>query len=529
VKNRSNVWILGVMLVLAPLAGCNTFVEKEPQKSIHKVTGAANEVADSLHGVRDAATAQKAIATLDSELSQLASLLDDVPRVRRACSVYSRDGSAEAGFDRSMRDAFARIRAEMERLEDVSGLPVEFWRMLDSRLMGVYKKCPLAQMTGMVADINEYHEFGADGAADQVSPSVGSTEMFNPVEWHFTSVQNLQQKYGYEHTVRIKFTNTRKDLAGSVRSRLLELSPGAMIFRRSNGDQMYAELGPVADFTAFVAAIDFGDVVRKNESRRSLTISVRPTVVEQWQHKKDESRKQREKAEEEKHAAEHAAATHEAIKKNKEDLLGGDPDDPNYYGKLAENMRAGDLTKRRQALEILMKTSPEQVSADAKKQIARAFKRLAEQGDAYEKAQAVKGLVIWGGKFSGPILLKLLENAKRHEQRSIIEALGKIKYAGAAQALTERLGDSILRDEATAALRKLGSDAEDALLAAVSAENTRVCLAAIELLGDCGTEKSLPVLRRGLARRDPKIRDALKATIRKIVARQKETKSTDGE
>jgi hypothetical protein len=73
----------------------------------------------------------------------------------------------------------------------------------------------------------------------------------------------------------------------------------------------------------------------------------------------------------------------------------------------------------------------------------------------------------------------------------------------------------------------MGEEAEDALLVVAPTQNPEVCLAAVQLLGDCGTVKSLPVLRNGLTSRNWKVRDASKESIRKIMARKNAAKHDD--
>jgi len=73
----------------------------------------------------------------------------------------------------------------------------------------------------------------------------------------------------------------------------------------------------------------------------------------------------------------------------------------------------------------------------------------------------------------------------------------------------------------------MGEEAEDALLVVAPTQDANVCLAAVGLLGDCGTAKSLPLLRRGTTSRNLRVRDASKEAIRKILARKNAAKSDD--
>ena len=131
------------------------------------------------------------------------------------------------------------------------------------------------------------------------------------------------------------------------------------------------------------------------------------------------------------------------------------------------------------------------------------FKHLAEEGRFDTRRKAVRGLVIWGGKFSVPILVKLMDDRDTFLVREVIKALGDLKdERGRGRWL--RLADFHHRDEAQSALRNMGSAAEDALIAAAPTEDAQVCLAAINLLGEIGTPKSFKVLRTGVASRNPR-------------------------
>jgi hypothetical protein len=249
------------------------------------------------------------------------------------------------------------------------------------------------------------------------------------------------------------------------------------------------------------------------------------TVEEEIQLDMKERAKESQREMEEQMARSRAEAERREAARIKEEE--GDPSDPNYYDKLAELVIADDVFKRDKAVRVLLRTSPSQVTPEQRKKIARAFKQLAEDDRASMREEAIKGLVIWGGKYSGPILLRMLEDSRPFEVEHVIKALGDIKYAKAAPALAAKLGDFFLHQHVRRALRQMGEDAEDALLVVAPSQNPDICLAAIELLGDCGTAKSLPLLRQGATARNLRVRDASKEAIRKIIARQKEAKTDD--
>jgi HEAT repeat protein len=155
------------------------------------------------------------------------------------------------------------------------------------------------------------------------------------------------------------------------------------------------------------------------------------------------------------------------------------------------------------------------------------LKKLAESDSSFDKKKAIKGLVIWGGQFSVPILLKMLDDSHHFEQIEIMKALGDLKDPQAAEALASRLGDFSTHEVAFAALKQLGSGAEDALLEVAPSEDPKICLAAITLLGNSGTEKSLEFLRQAQsASRNADVRTAAKIATKKIIARKNKEKAS---
>ncbi len=87
-----------------------------------------------------------------------------------------------------------------------------------------------------------------------------------------------------------------------------------------------------------------------------------------------------------------------------------------------------------------------------------------------------------------------------------------------------RLNDSLLADVAGNGLLAIGSDAEDALIAAAGAGDSKTSIAAIELLGDLGMEKSLDLMRRAQVSRDRSVRSTAMTAVAKINRRRLKSK-----
>ncbi|MFZ1934685.1 MAG: HEAT repeat domain-containing protein [Thermoguttaceae bacterium] len=511
---KNAVWKLCWIGLFITVAGCNLDLTPEPEKTHRAIAAAANELADALQGIRDADSARAATDKVDRKFASLCELVSQLPAAQREQPEQgdSSDVKTAAEAIESMRTAISRVRNESERLESLPGLPVEFWKTFDSRALDfalrAYEAAPPSQMD-----------------------TVAEPQQFT------RNAKILLDKVGYEEVVKVDFVKMRLDLANKACERLQQLAPTATLYEIKSQDALNVVLGPVKDFRALAAAIDFGDVVLQNEPKRLLKIKIHPlklgarteTIEEEVEltrkENEEKSRKAQEEADERMGRARAEAEKRMAERQQEEE--GGDPNDPAYYDRLAEMVTSDNFFKRDKAVRVLLRTSPSQVTPEQKKKIARAFKQLVEDDHASLREEAIKGLVIWGGKYSGPILLKMLEDSRPSEVEHVIKALGDIKYAKAAPALAAKLGDFFLGRHVAKALRQMGEEAEDALLVVAPTQNPDVCLAAVELLGDCGTVKSLPLLRKGATSRNWRVRDASKESIRKILARKNAAKTDD--
>ena len=92
----------------------------------------------------------------------------------------------------------------------------------------------------------------------------------------------------------------------------------------------------------------------------------------------------------------------------------------------------------------------------------------------------------------------------------------------AAIPVAKLLGDFYENHNAHDCLLQMGPAAEEGLLKVVYSSDPRVCLAAIDLMADIGTAKSLPALQTALRSRNVNVREAAKEATRRIHQRQKE-------
>jgi HEAT repeat protein len=155
--------------------------------------------------------------------------------------------------------------------------------------------------------------------------------------------------------------------------------------------------------------------------------------------------------------------------------------------------------------------------------IAQGFRQVAFETGAHT-AEAVDGLVLWGGKFSAPLLIELLEKQTGAEE-PIYKGLGKLATPEAVDAVVKRLGTSGTGSEAAfACLKTMGPVAEEPLVAALPFESPESNIAAIGVLGEIGTKKSNSILRQATKSENPEVSDAAKDALRSIQERQKKAK-----
>jgi HEAT repeat protein len=216
-----------------------------------------------------------------------------------------------------------------------------------------------------------------------------------------------------------------------------------------------------------------------------------------------------------------------------------------------------DIIVDGEIIKALSAFDPATVSPEAKKQVALAFKMLAEEKYSSEGREAIKGLVKWGGTYSVPVLLKMLNDHNSSNEEEIIKALAELQDTRAVPALVTLLNTGSINEKlilrtladmkdvraapalaahlrhsydgsetiARDGLLAMGSGAEDALLALAYTDDFKRCITVLALLGEVGTEKSLETMRRAQSSRDRGVRLTAMNAATKITRRRLELKS----
>ena len=235
---------------------------------------------------------------------------------------------------------------------------------------------------------------------------------------------------------------------------------------------------------------------------------------------------------------------------------GPDPSDPDYLNKMADRMLSHNILYSGKAIDVLLKAEPAAASPETKKKVAQAFKALAEDDHAYYHDKAIQGLVKWAGKYSVPVLLKMLDNGHSSDEDRIIRCLpscrtpapcrpflklldgsghiheelilrtlAEMKDPRAAPALAARLKGSYYEPLARAGLVAMGSGAEERAACRWEHGQPRTVHDRAGSAGRCGNRKVSRPGASAQASRDRALRLAAMDAAAKINRRRLKAKS----
>lgn len=356
---------------------------------------------------------------------------------------------------------------ELERLDHIKGLPVEFWNVA---------------RVGNARD--ELAMLGGSGKDDD-------PERLADIEAYGGMVK-LFEKFGPDRVVELYISDCAVDARVSIMMHLSDLlgSEAQIVdFSDSENDRvMSVVVGPVNNFEGLLAKIAFGEVTSHERARGIIRVKRTPPPDRTSRTFRDFDEKS-----------------------------------PEYHAQLADLLTDERAFNHREAVQKLLNLKPADVpDKKLRVEIARGFRRLAFDS-RFEQREGVQGLVIWGGKHSVPLLIELLGKATEFGgDESIFDGLAKYPTAEGAKAVAGRLSNHFDREKAGRCLLGMGSVAEDAVLAVVPANELRVNLMAIGLLGEIGTKKCAATLRRAGKSRDPQIRMAATAASKAIRLRERQ-------
>jgi len=176
-----------------------------------------------------------------------------------------------------------------------------------------------------------------------------------------------------------------------------------------------------------------------------------------------------------------------------------EPADPlESYKRSVSDFLSDNYGRQKDGLEQLLRITPNDVSSpDMRKEIARAFKQVAFNENRYtsDREKAVEGMAVWGGNYSVPLLLELLNAEDSSVREACYRMLAKLRDPRAIEPVARNLckepfGD----DEALQCLGAFGSDAEEAILKNFPKWPALIDRT-LDYLKKHGTEKSLTFLK----------------------------------
>lgn len=490
------------VLILLLLVGCNT--ESEPVEYMRKNIKAFNEFHDVVQKVQDAESAQENAAVVGLRGSQLVEIMRDTINVLQRHKMTRIPAIAAEELRKEREAVMIQTQIEMERIDRLRGLPAIFWSNL-------YKS-----------------KFNIAIAALDMIQSSGQVQIDRSLYSTICTARDLLALHGYDKVAIIRISDVG-GYANEANAKIIAAANGAAVCEFPDQNKQSILVAPVEDFQAFAKKLDIGAIVCQDNSRRYLEI--------QADRMKLGARARTAKAEQELLAAEllKQQLISEKERKDRQDqhlaeikkhmgLEKLDKNDPNYIEKLADNLASGDYFQRRDAIAALLKISPSDVeSSEMRKKIACGFKDAAfDEDNSSGRGKAVQGLARWGGKFSVPYLLELLDQEHFLIKKDLFKALGDLQDERAAAPVAALLEDWSDHDKAKACLKRMGPVAEDAVIAVAPSPNAKVCLAAIEILTKIGSKKSVVFLRSSITKtRNPRIKVAIKSAIKIIMDRQK--------
>ena len=194
-----------------------------------------------------------------------------------------------------------------------------------------------------------------------------------------------------------------------------------------------------------------------------------------------------------------------------------DTDDPDFFASCLRDLEDENPFERHAALDRLAKADPREADKELRKKIARSIRDIAVGDNRLDRPKAVPALVVWGGKYSVPILLEMLNDpAGRLSSEEVFKGLAKYPTEESANVVVRYLGDFHTHKHAVECLRQMGPTAESALIAAAPANNPDISLSAIQLLGEVGTKRCLSLLQKAKRSRNPRVQAAANAAMVKV-------------
>jgi hypothetical protein len=225
-------------------------------KTARRTLDAIQAIVDLLKPIQDAESARAAIPKIQPAYAEFAAALEAVAAYEKEHGeVRGRKSEIEA-IQADMTRLQAELDAETTRVDEMKGLPQEFWNVYRVESYKLVKTL----LTAMSA--------AAGGALD---PSIVAT-------LEQTSAMYVQ--YGPERVMELTLTNIGIGNKDAAIAKLRELAgPEAQVVEMQDPDDFDAwgvAIAPVDDFDKLLAEVDFGTVTDQEKARGDATIQLSP-------------------------------------------------------------------------------------------------------------------------------------------------------------------------------------------------------------------------------------------------------------
>lgn len=516
---------IGIFLAIAVVLGIVSLYTRSTAilSSSDQLLDDANELLSKLHGIHDAAGAQAALSDITKLIAKLKA--EEVEIVKKAEAIDRKGGVTKMTVETFKRKGaeyqalMRKVGSEIQRVAMIPNLPPNFLSSIRAAAEGSTSMAQAAppvvpqqspESPAPATSVASQPQFGPNMPGDAAAGSAAQHRPGGNSGSDLLSRDELVARYGKDKVVKVLIVNQFDIVAqlDQVATAISNAAPEVLSCDLKGGEVTVA---PVNNLDAFCKGIDFAEVLGRDEAEATVTIKVDPTKVAAAASRRVNPTVERVGGPDGDDANKELEA--EMLRRAADRSGLPSPKDSDYHKKLCDMMvDPAQWTLKDRAIDALLQISPEEITDKAvRKQIARNFREMAKnETHGAAEGKAIRGLALYGGKFSVPILIDLLERRNGPAPSELFEALGMYPDPQGADAVTRQLGNVFNHEAAVGALRAMGSAAEDELQKAAPSNNPKISLAAVQLLGEVGTQKSLSLLAKAAKSTNQDVADAAK-------------------
>ncbi|MBN2578451.1 MAG: hypothetical protein JXB10_05620 [Pirellulales bacterium] len=509
------LWGLLLAMIISS-GGCNPWKNKAEQL-LDSVEDRFDDLIDQLRKIDSHDSLHAALPEIKSIIQRIKDLVEEAKRIDQEAG---QELVSKEELDRRkevMEEKKQDMRKEMERIRSIPGItPADlfalagtFFSMADiggpSRATSHFPS-PAASRGGASPSLPPPPASFSNPQSPPPPPPGGQGERIQ-------SAEEVAQKVGTNRTCRLVMQDASPGAAFEARMRVQRQSilatrspasggpPAAeagnrfYAFQELQGKDWCVTFGPIDDLSVFEKPPEYFEVVRLDPVRREFVWKFLPERYTPFPRSPRNRDRREDRNADLPSPAEPAAdaaapprsgeSAPAAPEKDLEDLLGGSPQD------------------QQRALNHLNVIGPQGVaSSDLRKQIARAMKQIAfdKHAGTKNRGAAIEGLTVWGGKYSVPLLIELLDDQSLRgpEYSQLLSALSKFHDERAVKPLAGQLASATSSrrfDEILKCLETFGAKAEDEVLKQFPARSPFNTDKLLRFFSEYGTRKCLPKLR----------------------------------